>query len=98
MLDKQEGSPSTATRTSQTAQDHPSRRERYEKYLQSPEWAEKRRFVFLRCNWQCEGCLIGQATEVHHRSYKNFGNEFLFELRGLCKTCHDRFHGRGTAL
>jgi 5-methylcytosine-specific restriction endonuclease McrA len=40
----------------------------------------------------CEGCGDEKAQEVHHKTYKNVGDEFLFELVALCNTCHDRYH------
>lgn len=61
-------------------------------YLASPEWAERRSLVMDRANGQCEGCRKARATEVHHLSYRNWGNEFLFELVALCGPCHDRIH------
>ena len=35
-------------------------------------------------------CICGErATQVHHRTYKNIGNEdILTDLSGLCKDCH----------
>lgn len=64
----------------------------YKEYLHSPEWYEKRQLVFDRCDWTCEGCGIERSTIAHHITYENAGNEFLFELLGLCKKCHDRLH------
>jgi hypothetical protein len=29
---------------------------------------------------------------VHHVTYKNMGNEFLWELRAICAVCHERVH------
>ena len=61
-------------------------------YLASPEWAERRSLVMDRASGMCEGCRKVMATEVHHLSYRNWGNEFLFELVALCSDCHDRIH------
>ncbi|MGR3557184.1 MAG: HNH endonuclease [Sagittula sp.] len=61
-------------------------------YLNSPEWAERRLQVMDRANSLCEGCRKTRASEVHHLSYRNWGNEFLFELVALCGDCHDRIH------
>lgn len=65
----------------------------YQAYIISPEWAALRRRVLYRDGGLCQGCLIDPATEVHHLSYRNFGNEFAFDLISLCKPCHDRIHG-----
>jgi len=53
---------------------------------------KKRKQVLKRSKGTCEGCLENEASEVHHTSYRNVGNEFLFELVALCCDCHARFH------
>jgi hypothetical protein len=70
------------------------RNEWYKEYLSSPEWRAKRRLVFDRCNWVCEGCGRSSTEVAHHTTYKNVGNEFLFELVGLCRNCHDSYHDK----
>lgn len=65
---------------------------KYDAYLQTPEWREKRELVLKRCNWTCEGCGTAAATEVHHMTYEHVFAEFLFELKGLCHACHERWH------
>ena len=64
----------------------------YSEYLKSDEWFAKRTKVLLRSQGICEGCRDRDAAEVHHVSYRNVGDEFLFELVALCLECHDRFH------
>jgi hypothetical protein len=61
-------------------------------YLKTPEWKAKRDRVMKRANGLCEGCLIRPATEVHHRYYGDYPNEFMFDLLALCDDCHDRLH------
>lgn len=68
-------------------------REAYLAYLESPQWSALRRKVWLRCHGICEGCGERPVADVHHLSYKHFGNEFLWELAGLCVPCHERLHG-----
>jgi len=72
-------------------------RDRYEKYLQSPEWKAKRRLVFKRCGGVCEGCGEIRATEVHHLTYEHLGNELLWELAAACRDCHERVHENSIA-
>lgn len=67
--------------------------EEYNNYLSTPDWKQKRQKVLNRSNRVCEGCLEKTATQVHHKTYQNVGNEFLFELVALCGYCHDRIHG-----
>jgi hypothetical protein len=62
----------------------------YEEYLTSDAWKAKRVLVLKRCGGLCEGCGVARATEVHHTTYEHLYNEFLFELLGLCHSCHDR--------
>ena len=64
----------------------------YSDYLASAEWDKRRKLVLKRCARICEGCGINVASQVHHLSYGNVGNEFLFELVGLCSDCHKRIH------
>lgn len=64
----------------------------YREYLDSPKWQEKRKKVLKRANGTCEGCGDTEATEVHHLTYEHRGDEFLFELVALCKSCHEKVH------
>ena len=68
------------------------RAERYEGYLQSPEWHRKRSAVLKRDAGVCQGCQIAPATVVHHISYEHIFDELLFELTSLCAHCHERCH------
>ena len=63
-------------------------------YLASPEWRLKRKAVLDRCHYVCEGCGTQSACEVHHLTYNHWKHEFLFELVGLCRACHQRLEGR----
>ena len=64
----------------------------YNAYLVSPEWDAKRKLVLARAHGKCEGCGYVAATTVHHLTYANCFDEFLFELVGLCDRCHSRAH------
>lgn len=64
----------------------------YNAYLQTPEWKAKRETVLRRGNGVCEGCGRTMAEHVHHRTYENLGDEFLFELVALCRNCHQKIH------
>lgn len=66
----------------------------YKKYLASESWAKKRKLVFERCAYICEGCGIEPAAQVHHGTYDHVGYEFLFELVGICQECHKRYHNK----
>lgn len=60
----------------------------YAQYLESPEWKEKRKLVLKRDRNICQSCLVDDATEVHHLTYKHVFNEPLFDLVAVCKPCH----------
>lgn len=71
-----------------------ARREEYNTYLKTPEWAALRAKVLERDHYLCQGCLAAKATLVHHFTYANVGNELCFELVALCHECHARAHGK----
>lgn len=88
-------------RTKLESQDELARKEFwswYEIYLSSEKWKSKRKKVLERAKGICEGCRENKSEEVHHLSYKNKGNEFLFELVAVCIGCHDRLHSKHLAL
>src|SRR5215212_8618047 len=64
--------------------------QRYNRYLETPEWHSRREKVLERANGRCEGCGERRAAQVHHRTYEHVGDEFLFELVALCELCHER--------
>jgi len=66
--------------------------EEYQSYLQSPSWLNLRNRVLAAAQGHCEGCGRWPATEVHHLTYVHVGKEFLWELRAVCRDCHDRLH------
>lgn len=66
---------------------------RYNKYLESRVWREKRDAVLKRDGYLCQACLDALATQVHHRSYEFVdmkGSEPAFDLVAICKPCHLR--------
>lgn len=66
--------------------------ESYNAYLKTDEWKAKRRRVLERARGICEGCLEKPATQVHHLTYDNVGDELLFQLVAICDECHDKCH------
>ena len=63
----------------------------YKEYLQSYLWYE-RRDLMLRLFPKCSKCNK-KATEVHHLTYDNVGNEGKRDLLCLCRKCHKQIHG-----
>lgn len=68
-------------------------RAEYDQYLRSEAWSRRRHHVIGRANGRCEGCGERAATQVHHLTYENVTEEFLWELRAVCDICHKRAHG-----
>jgi hypothetical protein len=64
----------------------------YNQYLLTDRWREMRRLVIDRARNVCEGCGRAPIHQVHHLTYAHVGNEFLWELRGVCLSCHERIH------
>lgn len=62
-------------------------------YYSSEQWARLRRLVIKRAAGRCEGCGEAEATQAHHLHYRTFGQEFLWDLRAVCRDCHERIHG-----
>jgi 5-methylcytosine-specific restriction endonuclease McrA len=61
----------------------------YFEYLNSPTWARKRRAALRRAKYKCQYCGVsGVKLEVHHLTYRNFGNEKPQDLRAACEKCH----------
>ena len=66
--------------------------ERYNAYLKSPEWREKREQVLLRDQYKCQDCGAHERLEVHHTTYKRVFHEDLDDLITLCRDCHQNEH------
>jgi 5-methylcytosine-specific restriction endonuclease McrA len=64
--------------------------EKYNNYLKTTEWQERRKEVLIRDNYLCQACLKARATQVHHLSYDHWGQEPLFELVAICNECHEK--------
>lgn len=69
----------------------------YARYLESPAWRRRRALVLKRANGLCEGCLVKPAVQVHHTTYRNAGDELLWELRAVCMDCHEKCHADRSA-
>jgi len=82
------------------AAEYLQRRRDYHAWLQtSPDWQAIRALVLHRANNLCEACLRQPATQVHHQTYANGWLPPAWELKAVCKPCHDRLHDwRSTGL
>jgi 5-methylcytosine-specific restriction endonuclease McrA len=71
---------------------HNSTYYKYVTHLQSDYWRNIRRKALERDNEICQECMQAKATEVHHLTYRNMGNEPLEDLVSLCSRCHRSIH------
>lgn len=65
---------------------------RYQRYLRSPQWREKRRRILIRCKHKCERCGLWRAVNVHHLTYARLYDEPLSDLMAVCIRCHQELH------
>ena len=79
----------------------------YISYIKSDTWKAKkskywksRRIELLSKdpNWKPRCCCCKnkfdsiKEFDIHHLTYRNFGNEKLSELTHICRACHDKIH------
>jgi hypothetical protein len=87
-----EGQRQRAERQARWEDEQRLERERYNAYLWSPEWRDRRARVMQRAGTLCEGCLEQRATQVHHLTYERKYREMLFDLVAVCDNCHAEIH------
>jgi 5-methylcytosine-specific restriction endonuclease McrA len=63
----------------------------YDEYLHSRAWQYKRQEALKRDEFDCQHCG-SPATEIHHITYTDLGNELTYQLLSLCASCHTRLH------
>lgn len=63
-------------------------KKRYEIYMLSQAWSEKRRRVLERDNYQCKACGSKKYLQVDHLTYARLCDEWLEDLQTLCLLCH----------
>jgi hypothetical protein len=71
------------------------RKVEYKKYINSPQWKEKRRLLFSAAGLPvCFKCGIWDVPmHVHHLTYARFGGDELMEdLAIVCVPCHEEIH------
>lgn len=69
-------------------------RSEYREYIRSPEWQEvRKRYFASKLPKECYVCgLSNSVLHLHHRTYKNLGNERLMDLVPLCPEHHFAVH------
>ena len=71
-------------------------KEKYKKHITSPYWKAVRTLALIRNKRKCKRCGATRLLHVHHLTYKHMGKEHLYmeDLITLCKSCHDKEHGK----
>lgn len=71
----------------------------YSSYLQSSKWKNTKKKLFksklvkrVDSIAVCSVCESSNKLNVHHRTYKNLGNEKMRDLVVLCELCHEKAH------
>ena len=70
-------------------------RSEYRDYIQSAEWRRTRERYWaskLPHDCYCCGTQRRPGFHLHHRTYKNLGQERLMDLVPVCPRCHDNIH------
>lgn len=66
----------------------------YAEYLKSDAWKKKREQVIDERGEVCEICSKDVGVfHIHHKSYRHFKQERMYELAVLCSGCHASVHG-----
>jgi hypothetical protein len=63
----------------------------HREYLRSASWRDIRERILQRDGNACRQCG-NPASDVHHKHYRNWGNEKDADLVSLCRPCHELTH------
>lgn len=70
---------------------------RYTTHMASPAWRSIAYKVRMREGSRCQGCGADAPNgHCHHADYTRLGDEMLFDLRWLCRACHQKLHPHRT--
>lgn len=67
----------------------------YREYLSGDHWQDVRRRYWaskLAKKACCAGCGATSKLNLHHRTYKRIGEEWLTDLILACRDCHGEIH------
>lgn len=79
-----------------------ARRCKYEGYLRSKTWHNKRHNALVAADFTCSICgycsykaIFQIPLDVHHKTYERLGSELPEDLEVLCRNCHEARHAKG---
>ena len=65
----------------------------YEEYLSSEHWKDlRKRMLSSKMKYVCHICGVDKGLQLHHKTYKRMGMEWLMDVIWLCGDCHKRVH------
>jgi len=67
--------------------------DKYDEYLRSEDWQDRRQQVLSRDRRRCTKCNSPHYLQVHHLTYSRVGKEEMEDLITLCRNCHEKEHG-----
>jgi hypothetical protein len=68
-------------------------KEKYNTYINSPEWKKFRLSIIIERGSVCEKCSAEGSVDAHHLTYDRLFNELPQDIMLLCKPCHKKEHG-----
>jgi hypothetical protein len=68
--------------------DYMAKRDLHRHYITTPKWKAFRLQALAHYGAICNRCG-GHGCDVHHKTYKNWGNENLEDVEILCRPCHE---------
>ncbi len=67
---------------------------KYQKYLKSDKWKEKREKILKKRGRVCQLCQSIHQLHLHHLTYRRRYNEKDIDLLIVCYKCHASIHGK----
>ncbi len=65
----------------------------YEEYLNTSHWQDlRKRKLESNSKYKCHGRNSRHNLELHHKTYKRIGHEWLNDVIWLCRNCHKEVH------
>lgn len=64
------------------------KRDLHRHYITTPKWQSFRKQALAHYGAICNRCK-SHGTDVHHKTYRNWGNEKLEDVEILCRPCHE---------
>lgn len=70
----------------------PTRKEKYQHYLNSEKWRKFRLQVLKKDDFKCVRCGSEYNLQIHHIDYQRIGKEKIQDCVTLCRNCHEIIH------